>query len=391
MRLDLLLLCLTYVLSQFFRSFLAVLAQVLHSDIGATADALAYASGLWFIAFAAMQIPVGAALDRIGPRRTASVLLLAGAGGGALLFALATTPTHINIAMTLIGIGCSPILMSGYFIFARRFSPARFATLAALMLGVGSIGNLLASYPMAWASEVLGWRSILLLLAVLCALLAGGLFVLIQDPPKATHVQRGSTLDVLRIRALWPILPLLLVSYAPSAAIRGLWMGPYLHHVFGWSAYEVGMGSLIMGLAMVCGTFAYGPLDRLLRTRKWVVLVGNLCGVLCCLMLALAVDDSALLAVGLLAAIGFFGASFPVIVAHGRSFLPPHLTGRGVTWLNLFAIGGAGLLQFGSAPMHIMAQTQGGSASAYGILFAAFGMILLLGCVFYLYSRDSLH
>ena len=41
--------------------------------------------------------------------------------------------------------------------------------------------------------------------------------------------------------------------------------------------------------------------------------------------------------------------------------------------------------------MHIMAQTQGGSASAYGILFAAFGMILLLGCVLYLYSRDSLH
>ena len=37
-------------------------------DIGATAENLASASGLWFLAFALMQIPVGVALDRIGPR-----------------------------------------------------------------------------------------------------------------------------------------------------------------------------------------------------------------------------------------------------------------------------------------------------------------------------------
>ena len=58
-----------YVLSQFYRAFLAVLAPVLGAEIGTTPEDLARASGLWFLVFAAMQIPVGLALDRIGRGR----------------------------------------------------------------------------------------------------------------------------------------------------------------------------------------------------------------------------------------------------------------------------------------------------------------------------------
>ena len=161
MRAGLALLCLAYVLSQFFRAFLAVLSGPLERDLGTTPDDLAFASGLWFLVFAAMQIPVGWALDRIGPRRTAAGLLLVGGGGGATLFALATAPWQVSLAMALIGVGCSPVLMASYYIFARQFPPAQFATLAALMLGVGSVGNLVAAWPMAWAAETVGWRAAL--------------------------------------------------------------------------------------------------------------------------------------------------------------------------------------------------------------------------------------
>ena len=66
MKLGIVSLVLAYVLSQFYRAFLAVLAPVLETDLGATAEHLANASGIWFLIFAAMQIPLGAALDRIG-------------------------------------------------------------------------------------------------------------------------------------------------------------------------------------------------------------------------------------------------------------------------------------------------------------------------------------
>lgn len=110
------LLVLGYVLSQFFRAFLAVLATPIKTDIGISPEILANASGLWFLAFAAMQIPIGWSLDTIGPRRTAASLFLIGAAGGSAIFAVATSAFQINMAMLLIGVGCSPVLMASYYI-----------------------------------------------------------------------------------------------------------------------------------------------------------------------------------------------------------------------------------------------------------------------------------
>ena len=73
-----------YVLSQFFRTFLAVLTPALTVDLGVTKADLSIVSGAWFAAFAASQFVVGVALDRYGPRLTAAVLLAIGGGGGAL-------------------------------------------------------------------------------------------------------------------------------------------------------------------------------------------------------------------------------------------------------------------------------------------------------------------
>ena len=179
-----LLLGLAYVLSQFFRAFLAVLSPVLARDLGTTPDDLAWSSGLWFLAFAAMQIPVGWALDTIGPRRTAAWLLLIGGGGGSVVFALAGSAFHIDIAMALIGVGCSPVLMASYYIFAREYPPAQFAVLASLMVGLGSLGNLVASYPMGFAAETMGWRNAMWGLAAVSTLVAIGTLLLVNDPRK---------------------------------------------------------------------------------------------------------------------------------------------------------------------------------------------------------------
>lgn len=381
-------LCLAYVLSQFFRAFLAVLSVDLGRDIGATPEHLAFASGLWFVLFALMQIPVGWALDRIGPRLTAAVLLLAGGAGGALMFALATTPAHISIAMALIGIGCSPILMASYFIFAHEYPPARFATLAAVMLGVGSVGNLVASYPTALAVGLMGWRTTMLGLAVLSAITAIGIWMSVRDPQRTETEQKGSLLDLLKQPALWTILPLMLVAYAPAAALRGLWAGPYLNDVFSLGTAQIGQATLIMGAAMIAGTFTYGPLDRLFGTRKWVVFGGNALGAAALGLLCIGIYDTVWMSVLLLALIGFLGASFPVIMAHGRAFVPRHLVGRGVTLLNLFGIGGVGIAQFVTGRLHGATMDLGNTAP-YSAIFGFFAITLAIGCVIYLFSRDS--
>lgn len=388
MSIGLILLTVAYVLSQFFRAFLAVLTGDLQDDLGVGAEDLAFASGLWFISFAAMQIPVGWALDTFGPKRTASGLMLAGCGGGAVLFAMAGSALHINLAMVLIGIGCSPVLMASFYIFAREFSPQKFATLAGLIVGIGTIGNLISSYPMALAAELVGWRASMLALAGLSALVAVGVQFTVRDPAMAVSDTKGSLFDLLRMPVIWLILPIALVNYMPPGAIRGIWIGPYLRDVFGYDTSQVGIASMVMSAAMIGGVLLYGPLDRIFGTRKWVIVAGSGLTLICIGWLWMFPDASAIWSIAMMSGVGFFGATFPVVMAHGKAFFPPHLAGRGVTLLNLFGIGGVGLAQFATGRLHTA--FQGADVTApYTAVFGFLGLVLALGLALYLFSKDN--
>ena len=389
MKLGIFFLVIAYVLSQFYRAFLAVLSPVLGAEIGATPGDLALSSGLWFLTFAAMQIPVGWALDTLGPRRTAAWILGLAGGGGAALFALAQGPVHLHAAMVLIGIGCSPVLMASYYIFGRVYSARVFATLAGAIIGFGTLGNLAGAWPLAWAAENFGWRQSVGALAVVTVLVAILLGRFVQDPPAIDDkgAGRGSLLDIFRIRALWLIFPLMAVNYVPAAGMRGLWAGPFFSDVYGADSISIGWVTLMMALAMVTGSFVYGPLDRLFKTRKWVVLTGNLLGAACMLALWAFPTAGYWSAVLLLVGVGLFGSSFPVMMAHGRSFYPPHLLGRGVTVMNLFGIGGVGVMQAISSRVHAAAPTVPPEAP-YQAIFLMFGGLVVAGSVVYAFSQD---
>ncbi|MBL9049057.1 MAG: MFS transporter [Tabrizicola sp.] len=379
-------LLLAYVLSQFYRAFLAVLTPVLQADLAVTAADLASASGWWFLAFAAMQIPIGESLDRWGPRITSAGLMAVGAGG-ALLFSQATAAFQIKLAMALIGVGCAPVLMASYYIFARSFAPALFGTLAGVTIGVGSLGNVASSLPLSAAVEAFGWRETVLGLAAITGAVAAAILVLVRDPPRLSGGHHGSLLDLLRMPTIWPILAMMAVCYTPLAGLRGLWVGPYFADVHGASQIKIGEISLWIGLAMVAGNFAYGPLDRWLGTRKWVIFGGNAVTLLCLTLLWWFAAAPPATATALLVAAGFFGASFPMVVAHGRAFFPPQMMGRGVTLLNFFGIAPIGLAQIATGRIH--AGTEAVPVTApFEAVFLFFAVTTAIGLAVYLLSQD---
>ena len=389
MKRGLLALLMAYVLSQFYRAFLPVLAPVLAIDIGATADDLARASGIWFLIFAAMQIPVGTALDSIGPRKIAAILFIFGGAGGALLFGFAQTPAHVMIAMGLIGIGCSPVLMASYYILARSYAPAVFGSLAGAMIGFGTLGNLAGSAPLAWSVQTFGWRESMLGLAVISLAVGLLLLAVVRDPVRLATSERGSVLQLLKMPALWPIMAMMLVNYAPAAGLRGLWAGPYMADVFAADVGVIGRVTFVMGAGMILGSFLFGPLERLFRSRKWVIFAGNVSGLLALIALMVMPDYSVAFGTAMLAIIGISGSSFPVIIAHAKAFFPAHLTGRGVTLMNLFGIGGAGIMQFASGPIYAVSQTDT-ATDAYVVLFGVFATLIALGLLAYLWSQDRI-
>ncbi|MEO3384988.1 MFS transporter [Mesorhizobium sp. CAU 1741] len=385
-------LAIAYVLSQFYRSFLAVLTPSLISELGATKAELSVASGAWFIAFAFAQFIVGVSLDRYGPKRTAAVLLAVCGGGGALLFATATQPWMVTAAMTLIGIGCAPVLMASVFIFARTHSPARLAILVSSMVGLGSFGNVIGASPLASAAEAFGWRPVMLALGVLTIATAGAVMLFVRDPERQGDGSGdgfAGYLELFKIRVLWPILPLVAINYAAAAGIRGLWAGPYLADVYGADAIAIGQVTLFMALSMVAGSLIYGPLDMFFGTRKWVAMVGNALGLVAIVFLAMNPASDLFMTTVIFVVIGLTGGSYGLLMAHGRAFLPTHLTGRGVTMLNFFSIGGVGVMQFATGGVVTSYADSTRPAASYEALFWFYALMLSISLVIYLAARDA--
>lgn len=383
----------SYVLSQFYRSFLAVLTPNLIDELGADKADLSQASGAWFLAFALMQFAVGVSLDRYGPRRTAAYLMAVGASGGALLFAVASSPLQIILAMTMIGIGCSPVLMAAFFLFARIYPAARFAVLSSWFVATGTAGNVIGAKPLAVAVETFGWRPSMLFLGAVTLVIALAILKFVEDPKVEIETGAGQGfsgyLQLLKMPVLWLIIPLTALHYAPAAGIRGLWIGPYLADVYGESLPVIGNITLLMAISMILGAFLYGPLDTFFRTRKWVAVAGNGGSVVVLLLLAVLPFQPLWQASALMFAAGMFGAGYGLLMAHARAFFPPHLTGRGVTLMNFFAIGGVGTMQFVTGRVVTSTFDPGAPDRAFSALFATYGILLAAALFIYIFIKDK--
>lgn len=383
-------LALAYVLSQFFRSFLAVLTPQLTAELGADKGDLSTASGIWFISFALMQFVVGICLDKYGPRRTAAYLFGIAGSGGAFVLASAQNPAAVVVAMSLLGIGCAPVLMASLFIFAKRFDTRQFAVMTSWLVAFGNLGNVVGSSPLATAVEAFGWRPVLAGLGGISLLVGVAMLVLVQDPETDASADAGLSgyLTLLTTPVLWGIMAMTFLCYAPVVGIRGLWAGPYLTDMFTADSLLIGEVTLWMAIAMITGSLIYGPLDKILNTRKWVIFTGNLCVLLSLMFFVIQPVPSLAVATGLFIIIGLCGTSYGVVMAHGRSFLPPELVGRGVTLINFCSMFGAGTLQFLTGRI-VTAQIDSAAPGTYQILFGTYALLLGLAMLLYLTTRDA--
>jgi MFS family permease len=177
-----------YLVSQFLRNSVGVIAPDLARELGLTASDIGLLSSAFFFVFAAAQIPLGIALDRFGPRLC--LLVCAGiAVLGAVAFAMASSTGGLVLGRALLGLGCSAAFMAPLALYARRFPPERFATLVGLQLGLGSIGTLLATAPLAYATAEFGWRASFLGVGVF-TLLAGLLVAAVVTDDRGAETAR---------------------------------------------------------------------------------------------------------------------------------------------------------------------------------------------------------
>src|SRR5216684_7353762 len=101
-----------YYLSYLFRTINALISAQLTSDLALGAADLGLLTSVYFLTFAAAQLPIGVLLDRYGPRRIQSVLLGI-AAVGSTLFAVSDHFLMLLVGRALIGLGVASAMTAG--------------------------------------------------------------------------------------------------------------------------------------------------------------------------------------------------------------------------------------------------------------------------------------
>lgn len=339
-----------YFLSALLRAVTATLAPVFSAELGLQAADLGLLAGAYFVGFAALQLPLGSALDRLGPRRT-QLALLAVAVLGCAAFALATDLEAMLAARCLIGAGVSACLMAPLTCYRRHFSNVAQLRANSWMLMTGSLGMLASTLPVQWLLPTLGWRGMFWCVGGLLLLAMAGLALFVPRDPiasdPASHTDGGYR-EILRHRLFLSMAPLGFVLYGGMIAVQALWAGPWLTRVSGWTPGEAAQGLFGINLAMLVSFLAWGfAMPRLARRGihaifllKWGLPVSI--GVLAA-NVVLGVGAQAGMWALWCVSCTFVAVSQPAI---GAAF-PAHLAGRALSAFNLVIFGGVFCVQWG--------------------------------------------
>jgi predicted MFS family arabinose efflux permease len=259
-----------YFASQLLRAVNAVIAPDLVRDFAIGPAELGFLTSVYLLTFSIFQLPLGVLLDRYGPRRVQTVLLLISALG-AVWFAFAKDFPGLVAARAVIGLGFSAGLMASYKSSATWVAPERRALANSMIMAAGAFGIVFSTEPTSWLVTGIGWRNAFLCFTALIA--AAALFIFFAVPEKTEHAnttplwqQILEMVDIMRTPLFWRVMPMLAVSAGIGIAYQTLWAGPWLRDVGGLTAPDLARHLFWMAVAFLIGTLCVGVLaDRLQR------------------------------------------------------------------------------------------------------------------------------
>jgi MFS family permease len=339
-----------YYLSFLFRTINATVAGALTSEFGLGAGDLGLLTSVYYLTFAAAQIPIGILLDRYGPGQIQGAVMVAAALGAAL-FAVSDNFWLLLGGRALIGLGVAASLTAGLKALVLWFPRERVPLLNGLMIMLGALGALTATLPAEFLLVSVGWRGLFELLAIISAGCALVIYLAVPEIPAAISVAGGPATNGLRTiyaePRFWRLAPLSATCIGTSWALQGLWAAPWFSDVEGLDRQKLLQHLLVMAIALSLGALLWGvAVDRLRRRGVGPrALLGPVAMIFIAAQLALILRLPLPSYVSwiIVAAVGSGTVLSYAILAE---YFPAELAGRANAALNLFHIGGAFVVQY---------------------------------------------
>lgn len=202
-----------------YQYILRVMPNIMLNDIMQQFDISAATfgqfSGVYYIGYSLMHLPVGIMLDRYGPKKIMTLcILLTVIGLTPLLFA--EHWVYPIVGRFLIGLGSSAAILGVFKIIRMTFEAERFPRILSLSVTIGLIGAIYGGGPVSYMRDLLGYQAVVQIFAVAGLFLAGITYWII---PNAQNLSEKTVIsDIKEVltngRVVW------------SCIFAGLMVGP---------------------------------------------------------------------------------------------------------------------------------------------------------------------
>jgi sugar phosphate permease len=389
-----------YLLVYFHRLCPAVVALDMQADLNTSGALLGFLAAAYFYPYALMQLPSGLLSDSWGPRKTITIFF-AIAGAASIFLGMVESMGLAILARALVGLGVAMLFVPTMKVLTNWFRTDEFARMTGILMAVGGLGGYIASRPLAWLSDMLGWRGSFVAIGAVTLVVAVAIWFLVRNTPEemglpsvnpttqdnkrkaeAIGLGQGMKMILFSLR-FWILATWFFFTFSIFFSFGGLWGGPYLIHVYGFSKAEAGNILGMLALGMIVGSpFLSWMSDKVFHSRKKVIVLSSIITV--CVTIPLAFFPGGISQPGLYLLcflLGMFNSAVVVVAfTAAKELFPVEIAGTSVGLVNLFPfLGGAVAPPILGAILEAQEKTAVGySAEAYSKAFLLYFVAALI-------------
>jgi len=276
-------LALGYILVYFHRLCTAVVATDMKADLEISGTLLGLLGAAYFYPYALMQLPAGLLSDTWGPRKTITTFFII-AGIGSFILGISETFYIALLGRTLVGIGVAMLFVPTLKVLSVWFHAKSFSGVTGLLIAMGGVGTLIATSPLAFLNNKIGWRNSFILIGGITLIASLLVWLIVKDKPEDDNHNHNNDLKkyslkesvkiVLSSKSFWVLAIWFFFNSGIFFSFGALWAGPYLKQVYGYSNLESGFILSMFAFGMILGSPTLGLVSNNPKLgRKGVIII----------------------------------------------------------------------------------------------------------------------
>ncbi len=337
---------------------ISVIIPELMRDLEINAAKIGVLGSVYAVVYAVMQIPGGILADRFGPRKVMALALLVG-GLGIVLFSLAPNYRSSLFGRVVTGLGVSILYVNHIKVIRGWFSTEEMGMVMGIGSSINSVGALIATPLLAYASSKIGWRVTFVIIGVITVLFSLLVWVFLRDHSphiitkdevkQSVRLQLNNFVKMIFSNDQYIVLFLIaLCSYGGISVLYHNWGIPFLMQSYGYSKMDAAWIITFSSLFSLIGAPLSGYLsDRVFKKRKPIIISG-LIG-LTIPMIIIGLFGSHLGNVSLITIFSFLGLTMNgVLLTYTliNEMVPPSLSGLFSAFVNMGPYVGSSIFMY---------------------------------------------